>query len=54
MKTKASEEVRDLPLSSAGEAVRFVRLLHRNIIFYHFDKGGKEEEKSDWKTLAMW
>lgn len=37
---------------SAREAVRFARLLHRNSIFQCF-KGGKEEEKSNWKTLAV-
>lgn len=38
---------------SAREAVRFARLLHRNSVFPCF-KGGKEEEKSNLKTLALW
>lgn len=38
---------------SAREAGRFVRQLHRNSIFQSF-KGGKEREKTNWKTLAVW
>jgi len=38
---------------SARETDRFARLLQRNRIFQCF-KGGKEEEKSNWKTLAVW